>query len=37
MGQNSVQVVSGPPDTGEALPLGQISVQASVTTTFELQ
>jgi uncharacterized protein len=37
MSQNAVQSVSGPPDTGEALPLGQIAVSASVSTTFDLQ
>ena len=36
-GQNAVQLVAGPPDTGEALPLGQIAVSASVSVTFEMQ
>jgi uncharacterized protein len=37
MSQNAVQSVSGPPDTGENLPLGQIAVTASVSVTFDLQ
>jgi uncharacterized protein len=36
-GQNAVQLIAGPPDTGEALPLGQIAVSASVSVTFEMQ
>ncbi len=35
--QNVVQAVAGPRDTGEALPLGQIAVSASVSVTFEMQ
>jgi uncharacterized protein YggE len=37
MSQNAVQSVSGAPDTGEALPLGQIAVSASISTTFVLE
>jgi len=36
-GQNAVQLVAGPRDTGEALPLGQIAVSASVSVTFDMQ
>lgn len=36
-GQNAVQLVAGPRDTGEALSLGQIAVSASVSVTFEMQ
>jgi len=37
MSQNSFQSVSGPPDTGENLPLGQIAVTAAVSVEFDLQ
>jgi len=37
MSQNAMQSISGPPDTGENLPLGQIAVQASVSVVFDLQ
>ena len=36
-GQNAVQLVAAPRDTGEALPLGQIAVSASVSVTIETQ
>src|SRR6185436_10975057 len=37
MAQNSIQIVEGPQDTGENLPLGQIAVSTSVSVTFDLQ
>jgi hypothetical protein len=36
-GQHAVELVAAPRDTGEALPLGQIAVSASVPARFEMQ